>query len=278
VIDDDGQVALALAMRYLVDPDPSQAVQQIAFLLGLGGDTLDDGADGPPRDTHQLGDRGLARVDRQPRHLVLEIAREARVVTRPRDRADHHPVTVTAHPRRLGSTNASVVPRSSARQRPPAPPALTEIEPRAAAPAHATAITLAPGRADRDDELSLTANLHVLDDRPLDTQQPRPYPDLAHAVSAPLRSSPEEAGTLGAARRAPSISRSLHPREQQERRIFQESRGRTGRWRDDKEAVSTVVGADDVVLSGNANWCSRMSGTASMLPLMCFKAYAASEM
>ena len=43
VVDDDGQVALALTMRYLIDPDPSQAVQEIGFLLGFRGDTLDDG-------------------------------------------------------------------------------------------------------------------------------------------------------------------------------------------------------------------------------------------
>jgi len=42
-------------------------------------------------------------------------------------------------------------------------------------------------------------------------------PASAHVASAPLDSSPEEAGTLGAARRAPLISPSPHPRKQQER-------------------------------------------------------------
>jgi len=111
------------------------------------------------------------------------------------------------------STNASVVPRSSARQRRRPSP----IKPRAAAPTDPATISLPPARPGRHDALCLIADPHVLDDRPLQTQQARPYPDAAHVASAPLDSSPEEAGTLGAARRAPSINHSHHPREQQER-------------------------------------------------------------
>jgi hypothetical protein len=36
------------------------------------------------------------------------------------------------------------------------------------------------------DKLSLIANPHVLDNRPLQAQQPRPYPCSAHVVPAPL--------------------------------------------------------------------------------------------
>ena len=40
VIDDDGQVALALAMGYLIDPDPSQPVEQIDLALRLIADAF----------------------------------------------------------------------------------------------------------------------------------------------------------------------------------------------------------------------------------------------
>jgi hypothetical protein len=98
---------------------------------------------------------------------------------------------------------SSMAHSTSATRRSLAPAPVTLIKPRTAPPAHAATLTLAPDRPYRDDGLILTADRHVLDDRPLDARQSRPYPDLAHAVSAPLDSSPEEAGTLGAARRAP---------------------------------------------------------------------------
>jgi hypothetical protein len=60
VINDDSQIALALAIRDLIDPDPRQAVKEIGPTPRHGGHTLDDGSDGPPRDPHQLRDSGLA--------------------------------------------------------------------------------------------------------------------------------------------------------------------------------------------------------------------------
>ena len=118
-------------------------------------------------------------MDRQPRRLVLERAREPRGVARPRHRADDHAVAPAAHPRSVGLHERQRRPEI---QRPPAPTALTEIEPRAATPADPTAITLPPRRANRDDHLSLTAHPHVLDHRPLQSKQARPYPDAAHVV------------------------------------------------------------------------------------------------
>jgi hypothetical protein len=132
--------------------------------------------------------------------LVLKRTREPRVVTCPRDRADDHAVTPARDPRRVGlherEGRAEV-------QRAPAPAPIAEIKPRTAAPADPAAISLPPARPGRHDDLCFIADPHVLDDRPLQTQQARPYPDAAHVASAPLDSSPQEAGTLGAARRAP---------------------------------------------------------------------------
>ena len=63
-------------------------------------------------------DRRLARVDRQPRRLILERSRERGVVTGPRDRSDHDPVTAAVDPaaRRPPESRTSCA-RSSARHR-----------------------------------------------------------------------------------------------------------------------------------------------------------------
>ena len=90
---------MPLAVADLIDPDPGQAVEQIDLVLGLGDHALTDPADRAPRDAHQLGHRGLARVDCQPRHLVLKRAGESGVVARPRNRADHHAMIAARHPR-----------------------------------------------------------------------------------------------------------------------------------------------------------------------------------
>ncbi len=66
VIDYDSQVAVALAVADLIDPDPPQAIEQIDLALRLDHHALADPADGAPRDAHQLGHRSLAGVDRQP--------------------------------------------------------------------------------------------------------------------------------------------------------------------------------------------------------------------
>src|SRR5215210_4235368 len=61
----------------------------------------------------------------------------------------------------------------------------SEIEPWAATPADAAAVTLTPIRPGHDDQLTLVTDPHVLDDGPLQAKQARPYPDAAHVVSPP---------------------------------------------------------------------------------------------
>src|SRR4051794_15979389 len=125
VVDDDGQIALPLAVADLVDPDPTQPGEQVAPPGRLGRDTFTDRTDRAPRDPQQLGD-GLARaLHRQPRRLVLEGPGKARPVARPRHRADDHTMLTAAHPRRL---RLDIGQRRAKVKRPPAPPPLTEIE------------------------------------------------------------------------------------------------------------------------------------------------------
>ena len=91
---------------------------------------------------------------------------------RPRDCADHHAVTATRHPRRLGLDERQ---RRAEIQRAPAPTTLTQVKPWAAPAAHTAAVTLATMRPDRDHDLSLVAEKDVLHDHALQAQQPRPY-------------------------------------------------------------------------------------------------------
>jgi hypothetical protein len=98
-------------------PIRRRPASRVAALLLLGHHPLADPADHSPGDPHQLGDRGLVRVDGQPRDLILEAAGEVRVVPGPRDGGDHHPVLAAVHPWRPRVQQQKVVPRSSARQR-----------------------------------------------------------------------------------------------------------------------------------------------------------------
>ena len=183
MVDHDGEVSLAFAVADLVDPDPPEPVEQIDLAHRFASDALEDRPDRPPRDAHQLRDRGLRRVHRQPRDLVLERAREPGVVPSPRHRAHNDSVAPAAHPRCLSLNERE---RRSEVQRAPAPASLPEVETRRPAPADTTTIQLPPVRPDADDHLSLAADPDVLNHRSAQPEQPRPYPDTAHAVSAPL--------------------------------------------------------------------------------------------
>ena len=179
VVDHDREVSLPLANRDLIKPDPLKAREQIALGLGFGGHALADPADRSPRDPHQLRHRGLAGVHGQPRDLVLKAAREARVVPRPRHRGDHHAVLIAADPGRFGFQVGEARPEI---QRPPPAAALTPVIARAAPAAMRATITLPRLRAQRDHQRPVGLELHILDHRSMDPEQPLPYPERAHVA------------------------------------------------------------------------------------------------
>ncbi len=90
-------------------------------------------------------------------------------------------MTATAHARRFGLHERQTHPEI---QRPPPPTPTARVKPRTAPPTDPATTTLTPVRPRADDHLPLDADLHVLNDRTLQTQQPRPYPDPAHVASA----------------------------------------------------------------------------------------------
>jgi hypothetical protein len=186
MVDDHGQVLLALADRDLIEPEPLEVREQVAAALGLGSDTLADTSDRPPRDPHQLADRALGRVHRQPRRLVLEGPGEPGVVPGPRHPRHDHPVALALDPRCIGLQPAE---RRAEIQRPPPPPTVTEVIARAAPPTMRAAIPLRVRRPHRDHDLVALIDLDPLEDRLLQPQHPRPrtdaYASLAHAATAP---------------------------------------------------------------------------------------------
>ena len=102
--------------------------------------------------------------------------------------------------------------RTAEIQRPPAPAALAQLKPRRPAPTAPAAIALPPARPRHHDDLSLVADPHILDHRPLQAQQPRPYPCAAHVVCA-ARSPTLNSGTLEPQRPRPLQALHLEPTE-----------------------------------------------------------------
>ena len=67
---------MAFSIREVIDTDSLQAREQVALGGRLVGDAFADRADRAPGDAHQLRDRFLGGVDRQPAALILERDRE----------------------------------------------------------------------------------------------------------------------------------------------------------------------------------------------------------
>ena len=102
VVDDDGEVLVALLVGDLVDADLPQPGELIDRGGGVGPVAGDDRSDGAPRDPHQLTRRGLRGLRRQPRNLLIERERMPGPVARPRHPGDDDAVIPAADPRGVG--------------------------------------------------------------------------------------------------------------------------------------------------------------------------------
>jgi hypothetical protein len=87
VVGDQGQVAVAFAPGDLVDADLEELIEAIKVEL-VGADALDDPPDGGPVDAQHPLDRRLVGARGKPGRQVLEVARQARAVTRERHALD----------------------------------------------------------------------------------------------------------------------------------------------------------------------------------------------
>jgi hypothetical protein len=172
LVDDHGEVLVAALVGDLVDTDPPQPGEAVQAGLGVGDHTGDDAPDRRPGHPQQLTDRLLGGVDRQPRGGVVERAGVPGAVARPGHGGHHHPMLGAADP---GCLRLQVGADHTKVQRPPAPPPLALIKAGAAPAALAAAALDALAWPHRDhDRLGVVVELHPLDDRLLDTQQPGP--------------------------------------------------------------------------------------------------------
>jgi hypothetical protein len=181
VVDDHGQIPLALLVADLVDPDATQPLQQVDLGGLFGRDPGADPPDGPPCHPEQLRHGDPRSVGGQPRGGVLERAGEPGAVPGPGHRCGDHPVLAAAHPGRVGLQER--LDRAEIQRAPAAAPVALVIA-RTAALAEATAASAAAGRShQRDQDAAGVVVPHLVDHGVLDAEQPLPYPCRSHAVS-----------------------------------------------------------------------------------------------
>jgi len=184
VVDDNSDVALALAVGELVDPDPPQPGERVAAPARLLCDhPLDDPADGQPGDPDQLTDRALRAVRRQPSDLLLELARKPGAMPRPAHTCDNNPVLPALDPRRRRLDER---PCRAQVERPPAPPAHAPVIARRPPTADTAASDIASPRPRANHQPHLV-DLHALYHHPPEPEQPSEYAPSAHAVTCLLR-------------------------------------------------------------------------------------------
>jgi hypothetical protein len=119
VADDAEQVAVPLAVRDLVDPDPAQARQTVAgAALVLVDDPFQHPSDGRPVDSHQPRHDRLRRIAHEPDAAVLEGAREATARPRERQLLGHHPAARAVEPAHLEAQQAGRAQHVQVTQRP----------------------------------------------------------------------------------------------------------------------------------------------------------------
>ena len=165
MVDDHGQVRVALPVAGLVHADRVQSVERRGHRrLDAFRDPMGDGAGGPPRHMKGTADRPLVRDRHQPRALRLEILGEPAARFRPRHPGDHDAALRAVHARHGGDQfdppAAEVLVSPAARAAAPVVPGALAPAPRA--PEHA------PARAHADLEHGLGTQRRVDDARVLD--------------------------------------------------------------------------------------------------------------
>ena len=181
VIDHDRDVAVALLVADLINPDPAQPFQRVPGGDAVGDDPRHDRPDRAPGDPQQRLQRRLRRAGGHPGDGVLQDGGVPGVVPRPRHPGDDHPVLAAGHPRRVGFQVRPVQPKVRC---PPLPAALALVIARTAPLTTPTPPLGALTRPDREDrDLGLVVELDAVDHRrSLDPEHTCPYLVVAHAV------------------------------------------------------------------------------------------------
>jgi len=172
VTDDHRDVAVALLVADLIDPDPSQPLEPIDGGVDVSDHAGDDRPDRAPRDPHQPGHGRLRGLHGQPGDLIVEEAGVTGVMASPRHRRDQHSMLPT---RDSGRVRLELRDHRPEIKGSPPPPALTPVIDRAPPAALRTAPALTLMRLHMHDQDP--AVLVVLDPPHrglLDSEQPSP--------------------------------------------------------------------------------------------------------
>jgi hypothetical protein len=172
MVDHDREVLVVTFVGDLIDPEPTQTGEPILGGVDIGPHPGDDRPDGSPGNPHQLRDRGLGALRRQPSDLLVEAAGMTRTVPGPRHRRHGDPVRDASNSRCLGLQPD----RDGAQvQTPPSPSTLTVVIPRSslsAQPAPSARVSFWSHMSDQDPLERIKVQL--LDDRLLNPQQSTP--------------------------------------------------------------------------------------------------------
>jgi hypothetical protein len=106
MVDNARQVALAAAIRNLIDADRDQPGEAL-LVETVSDDALHDPPDRVPTDPQQPGDRRLGHLLRQPGDHVPEVTGVARAGPRPRDRFELSAAVRTPHAAKLALDHAT---------------------------------------------------------------------------------------------------------------------------------------------------------------------------
>jgi hypothetical protein len=172
VVDDHRQVSLSALVGDLVDPDSPQVGEPVMHGFHVGPDPGDDRAHGAPGDPHQLRNRALGALGRQPGDLLVEGVGVSGRVPGPRHRGHRRPVLTTADPRSIGFEDC--LDRAQVQCSPP-PPTLPTVRGRRSPPTPATPATGPFPRTNMShQQLLVLIELDALDDGLFDPQQGSP--------------------------------------------------------------------------------------------------------
>ncbi len=102
MVNNNSQILVATLVGDLINPNPSQVGERVIKLVRVIPYSGNDRPHRTPRDPHQLGDRSLRRLSRQPGDLRIEVMGMTGMVSGPRNSRNRHTMNPTRHPRRVG--------------------------------------------------------------------------------------------------------------------------------------------------------------------------------
>ncbi len=172
MVDNNSQILVATLVGDLINPDPPQVGERVIELLHVTPDPGDDRPHRTPRDPHQLGDRGLRRLSRQPGNVRVEVMGMPGLMPCPRNGRDRDTMDTARHSRRVGFQIHLNRPAIKATPAPPPTARVVSRTPTVARPAAVLCRSCGPDLGQQNP--SFLVELDAFHNRFLDTEQSSP--------------------------------------------------------------------------------------------------------